>query len=189
MATPNVQNIIRIPGRLCYNPTDLTLDYPHGGVALGVVRDMVFHFGAKTTLTTGEEWGGVVTRAWYSGEAPFLACVLREFDKDALTKIFPNTQIGSVTDDVIINYLPAGSGNRPGYDLANLEIKLLFSPFSTEHDPFIIVYAAVPTIDADAALMLSYDEEIGIPITFWAAVDSSGRTYRKGRARDLNALL
>ena len=189
MATPNVRNILRIPSRLAISPTDLTTDYPHGGTALGLTRDLVFHFGAKTTLSTAEEWGGVVTKAWYSGEAPFVACVLRELDNDALAAVFPNTSTGSVSQNKIVSYTPAASGYRPGLDLAGKVVKLVVSPLAADRHPFILLYAAVPTLDAEASLMLSYAEEVGIPITWHAMPDSSNRVYRVGTRADLNPLL
>jgi len=150
---------------------------------------MAFHFGTKTTLSTGEEWGGVVTKAWYTGEAPFLACVLRELDNQALSRIFPNTQTGSVSQDQVINYLPGGSGNRPGYDLSNKQIKLVFSPIAADRHDFIIMYNAIPTIDEEAQIIFGLHEEIGIPVIFYCTPDTSNRVYRVGKRADINGFL
>ena len=67
MATAATRNILRIPGRLCVGPTDLTTAFPHGGTALGVTRALEFRFGYRTYNATAEEFGGVTTRAYYTG--------------------------------------------------------------------------------------------------------------------------
>jgi len=190
MATGNVRNILRLRGRLCYGATNLTTDYPHGGTALGLVRDMIFNFGAKTTLSTAEEWGGVVSKAFYTGERPFLAAVLRDFDNDSLNAIFPNTTAGSSSGDRYVTYGPGASGvNRPGYDLTNKQIKLVFSPTAADRHPFIILYYAIPALEETAALNLSLSQEVGIGVAFWGGVDSSGRTYAIGKREDINGIL
>src|SRR5688500_3826453 len=106
MATANVRNILRLRGRLCFNPTNLATAFPHGGTALGLTRSGVFHLGMKTVLNEAEEWGGIVSKAWYAGEKPFLAAVLREFDNDAIGAVFPNTGAGTVTGDKVISLSP-----------------------------------------------------------------------------------
>jgi hypothetical protein len=191
MATANVRNIIRAKGRLCYGATNLTTAFPHGGTALGLCRDMVFHFGMKTALNTAEEWGGVVSKVYYTGERPFLAAVLREMDNDAITAIFPNTTLGTVNQDRYINFVPGvdASNNRPGYDLTGKNVKLVFSPIAVERHPFIIIYYAIPAVDEAAEMQLSMRDEVGIAVAFWAGVDSSDRCYRIGRRDDLNPVL
>lgn len=190
MATANVRNIIRLRGRLCWNPTDLLTDFPHGGTALGLTRSGIFHLGVKTTLNKAEEWGGVVSKAYYSGEEPFLAAVLRELDNDALSAIFPNTAAGSVTGDRVITLSPGDDTlNRAGYDLTGKQGKLLFSPSNPDRHPFILLYNAIPAVQETTELQLSMAHELGIGVVWWAGVDSSDRCYRIGRRNDLASLL
>ena len=42
MSTPNARDVLHVPGRLVKNPTSLSLVFPHGGTALGIVRAIVF---------------------------------------------------------------------------------------------------------------------------------------------------
>lgn len=190
MATANVRNIIRLRGRLCLNPTDLTADFPHGGTALGLTRSGIFHPGVKTVLNEAEEWGGVVSKAYYAGEKPFLAAVLREFDNDALAAVFPNTSAGSVTGDRVITTSPGDdTQNRAGYDLTGKAGKLLFSPANPDRHPFILLYYAIPAIQESAELQLSMAQEVGIGVVWWAGVDASDRSVKIGRRADLAGLL
>lgn len=188
MATANVRNIIRLPGRICYGATNLNAAFPHGGTALGICRDMVFNFGYKTDVATAEEFGGVVTKAYYAGEKPYMAAVLREFDNDALSKVFPNTSVGTVTQDRVVN-LEADAGNRAGYDLTTGTYKLIFSPFAATRHPFIVIYYAIPALEESAQLNMSLTKEVGIGVVWWAGLNSGNQCYSIGKAADLQAML
>ena len=39
MGTAKSNRVLHLPGRICKSPTNLALDFPHGGTALGLVRD------------------------------------------------------------------------------------------------------------------------------------------------------
>ncbi len=41
MGTTDVSQVLRVPGRLCINPTNLATAWPHGGTGLGVVGSSV----------------------------------------------------------------------------------------------------------------------------------------------------
>jgi hypothetical protein len=176
MATAATRNILRIPGRLCADPTDLTLAFPHGGTALGIARDMEFRFGYKTSVATAEEWGGVVNKVFYTGETCIMGAVLRDFDPDMIKKVFPNVATAA-TGDVTINN-DINTGNRAGFDL--VAFKLLFSPKSVDRHPHILIYNAIPALDESAQLSLSLGEEIGIGAVFHGSPDSTGRVYSVG---------
>ena len=185
MATANVRNILRSPGSLCINPTDLTTAFPHGGTAIGVVRDLAFVFNMKTSETTGEEWGGVATRVFYDGEKPFIAAVLREFDDDAISNIFPNTAEGTVSQTRQINMV-ANSGNRAGFDLTGQSFILVFSPDDVDRKNFILLHRAVPAVEETSRLNLKLSEEVGLGVVFWATPDADNEVYRIGKRADLN---
>jgi len=148
---------------------------------------MVFNFGIKTSVAVAEEWGGVVTRAFYAGERPFMASILREFDNDALNNIFPNTTAGSSSGDRRIRFEPGVSGqNRSGYDLTGKALVLLFSPRAVDRHPHILLYYAIPAIDETARLQMALSEEIGIAAVFWAGIDTQYRCYNVGKREDLS---
>ena len=189
MATA-VRNIIRGAYRLCINPTNLSAAFPHSGTALGLTRDLRFVFNYKTDIATAEEWGGVVVESFYAGEKPFLAAVLREFDNDALNQIFPNTTTGTVSQDRFVRFTPGTSGqNRPGYELSGKTYKLLASPVSSDRHPAILIWYALPALEEQAELQMSLAEEIGIPVVFWAGLNSSNQCYAVGKLRDLQSVL
>jgi hypothetical protein len=93
VASKNVRNILRFPGRLCKTPTNLAAAFPHGGTELGVVRDMVFRPMVSTTPIHAEEFGRTV-EVIVTKESAVFACVLRSYDNDLLSDVFHNTGAG-----------------------------------------------------------------------------------------------
>lgn len=185
MATANVNNILRVPGRLVKDPSALASAFPHGGTALGLTRDMEFRFGFKTSVVTGEEFGSSVVETIYAGEAVIFAAVLREFDNDALSAIFPNTTTGGSGDE-IIEYKPGdNTTNRPGTLLSTKAFKLLFSPRAVDAHPHILIYNAIPAVEEAAMLQASLGHEFGIAVAFHGTPDATGRTYQIGKRADL----
>ena len=137
-------------------------------------------------MVTAEEWGQVPVEAVYAGESAVFAAVLREWDNDALSNIFPNTGTGTVSADRTILGRSSGVGvNRAGYLLSNKSFILLFSPKAVDRHPMVLVRKAVPMVDEAATLSLSLAEEFGIGVVFHAIPDSSGRLYDIGKREDL----
>lgn len=175
MATADLGKVIRgMTGYLCSGPTDLTLPFPHGGTALGEVRDMEFRWGIRTRFVTAEEYGGqIVAGIPYVGQSDVLACVLRTWDDDALAAVFPYTAVGvtghrAIKVDVKTDVVRAG-----GLDTARVA-KICFSPSSPDQHRFIVLHRAMPLVDESARLQLRLDEEIGIAVVFRGLPDANG---------------
>lgn len=181
-----------MPARLYYGITNVTSSAspPYGGTAIGLAREIIFYPGTKTDLATAEEWGGVVTKAYYAGEKPYLAAVLREFDADALNAIFPNTTAGAVSQDRFIRFTPGTSGqNRPGYDLTGKVVKLLAAPISQNHHLGVLIWYAIPAMSETMQLRLSLSEEIGLGVVWYAGLNSGNQCYMIAPLPDMQSLL
>lgn len=187
MALANVRNILRVMGRLCSDPTSVATAFPHGGTALGLVRDGIFRPGVKHHAVLAEEWGNQQVEVVYGGEMSVFAVVLRELDNDMVQKAFVNTAAGTSSGDRVITYEPdaTAANTRPGTLLSTKSFKLLFSPKATNRDPAILIYKAIPVIDESAELQLSLGEELGIAALFHCIPDASGRVYQVGKLEDL----
>ena len=186
MSTGSVRDVLRVPGKLVINPTDITAAFPHGGTELGLTRDSEMRFGIKTELVHAEEWGNQPVESVYCGESAVFAAVLREWDNDALSNIFPNTGTGSVSGDKTILGRVDGVGvNRAGYLLSGKSFILLFSPKSVDRHPMVIIRKAIPMVEESSLLQLSLAEELGIAVVFQAIPDSSDRLYDVGKREDL----
>jgi len=184
MATATVRDVLRIPGRLLINPTNLNSAFPHGGTELGLTRDAEMRLGINTSLVTAEEWGQAPVEAVYTGESAVFAAVLREWDNDAISNVFPNTGTGSTSGDRTILGRTSGA-NRAGYLLSNKAVVLLFSPKAVDRHPMVLVRKAVPLVEISSMLSLSLAEEFGIGVVFQALPNSAGQLYDIGKREDL----
>lgn len=188
MSTPYARNVVRAPGRLVLNPTDLTAAYPYGGTELGVVRDLLFRPGIEVERLIAEEWKTAVASI-VKAEYAVLAGVLRSWDDDMLNMLFPNVSTGSVTGKKMVEGL-ANSGNRTaGYDMAAKAGKVLFVPDARNDGQFLVLYRAIPVVDQAAQLSFQIGEEYGLAFMFEAVPDHNGRTYRIALKDDLEGLL
>lgn len=179
MALPDVTNIRTLRGWLCKNPTDLNLPFPHGGTALGLVRDGVFRPGIRTRIITAEEFGGTAVEGIYAGESCILSCLLREFDEDALTSVFPNYT-------TVARYAPADDREvRPGNLTTERQHSLLFSPRDVDDNPFIILYKVLPMVEESMQLQLMISTEATMGVIFQGIPDGAGRCYEFGKKTEI----
>lgn len=180
MATASATRILRVTGRLCANPTDLSTAFPHGGTALGMVRDAEFRFGERTYEVKAEEWGGIPREIISCGHTAQFAGVLRDYDSDAINAFFLNPQTAASNIRTIRGVTAVSGGNRAGYKLSNKAFKLCFSPRAIQDHPYIIIYSAVPLIAEESVLQLSTSEEAVIQFLCTAIPNSNGKTYEIG---------
>lgn len=187
MATANPRNIRRTRGRIAWNPTDLTVAFPHGGTELGIVRNLIFRFGIATEEIRAEEWGNVPTEYVYAGSSAFLAAILREFDNDAIDAIFPDTPTGSASGDESIRGAVSGSGVTLGGTLLSAQAGVLVvSPEAPQSQEFLLLYNAIPMPAEASELQISAGEEMGIAVVFRAVPDATHRMWHVGKRRDLS---
>jgi len=180
MSAPNVSNIYRSPGRLVKNPTDLSAAYPHGGTEIGIARDMLFRPNIKTRQIVAEEFKTPV-EVLFTGSSPIMAGVMRTWDNDIMTTLFPETQTSSRGDVGVLGSV----STRGGKKMSSRAITLLFSPMAVDLHKHILIYNAIPVVEEAFEMKLSLAEELGIPFFFQAAPDAAGRMY----AIDLRANL
>jgi len=181
MSQANPRNVLKIKGSFVKDPTDLTIAFPHGGTALGLAKEIVWEPNIEHFDIIAEEFGGEVTESIALGHVPIIGAVLRGFDNDAISALFPHSSVGA-SGFQKIEYpgtLRAGRGQ------ADNSFKLLFSPKDTERHNFIIFYNAIPMPDIAASMQLSIDIEFGIAVMFKGIRDGTSRVYAIGRKGDL----
>lgn len=184
MASPDPMGVRRIPARVCANPTDLSIDFPHGGTALGEVRAITFRPEVRTSFVTAEEYAGAVVEAVYAGEAAVLALALRDFDPAAIAAIFPNASTGLAGGPLIAQDV-TGDSVRGGRLLSGRALKLYVSPNAIDADPGLYLPRACPYVEKTAALRWGWPEEWSTPVVFVALPDASMRCYRSGLRGDV----
>lgn len=179
------ESILRLRGRLCADPTDLNQAFPHGGKALGLTRAAVFRYGIRTAAVEAEEFGMVATEVVLSGFSAVLAAILRDFDDEFLSRVFPQTVVGGTSGRRLLQGDLAGS-TPPGSLLSSKSFKLLFSPLDQERSPFVLLYNALPLVEETAELQLSAAQEGELAAMFLAAANTNKRVYQVGRRADLD---
>lgn len=173
MATARPQDALLVPGRLCVAPTDLSLDFPHGGTALGLVRGVEWVPGKRPAPVTAEEWGGHVTQVIEMAETATLACFYRQWDADALQKTALDTEAGSSTARRRLRVDVGTDGTRPGTDLTAKGVTLYFSPDANQH-PGVLIFRAIP-VTPTAAMRWAASENLEVPAVWYCTVcDVSG---------------
>lgn len=153
MSTSDLAQVTSAPGRLCINPTDLTLAFPHGGTSLGEVGEIGITIASGFYDIDAEEFGGRIVESVWTGENVWLACTLRQWDETAVGTIFPNTTTGTLSKRVgLKGWEQVASPVRPGSLLSARSVKLLFSPLDPQRNRAAIFYRALPKAPETAAL-------------------------------------
>lgn len=176
MSSPYPRSILKIPGKLVKNPTDLSAAYPHGGTELGVCRDVVMNFGVQVDFPIAEEFKAPAA-AILQEERAFFACVLRSWDDDMLSTIWHNTQTSTYGETGVLAKVSGSGVKRAGTNLATRGVKLFFSPHAVDQHRAVLLYNAVPIPAETAELQLSIGREMGLAIVFRALPDQLGRMY------------
>jgi len=184
MSTPNVANLLRIPGRFSHSPTSLSTAYPHGGTAIGTCEGVEFSFSQIRAPITAEEFGGQQVDAVYAGEQPRIYATLMEFDADALAALFPCDLAGTsggpaLTADV-------NSSVRAGSRLGDIAKVVVFTPDSPDAtQPWLLARRAVPMIDEAIRIAQRGNVSWGAPVVWALTPDTSGRVYNYAARRDI----
>lgn len=185
MSSADPRSILKIPGRLVKDPTDLTADFPHGGTELGIVRERVFRVIQRRQIITANEFGLEPAEVIESGQTAVFACTLRGFDVNAVAQIFPDVVTSTDSGFPVIRY--PGSA-RAGELASGRAFKLLFSPRNTEEHPGFVFYNAIPLMAETMEMDFSADREFGINVVFQAIRDNATppKVYQIGLLADLD---
>ena len=190
MASPNVANALRVPGRLSYGATNLAADYPHGGTALGLTRQVaVKQFGRYVNITAEEFGSEVVDRLW-TGDNWIMVAILEAMDNDAIRALFRNTTAGATSSDRVIVHPQTASPIRPGASLATpnplVFTPLVFTPNDLRLNPMVVFFRALPEVPFDMSMELGLDRNLHIAMRFTAIRNSAGRSVAIGKREDLS---
>ena len=170
----------RVPSRLCVGPTDLSLPFPHGGTALGIIHSLELRFITRYDEVKAFEYGGEVVVGVDCGFYGILGTLLKQCEDDALATIFPYTAIG-VSGHRVVEH----PGETEGKLASNRAITLLVSPYNPDH-PGILLPQAIPLLELPATLKFAVIEQLAVPAFFRAQRGSgAGSAVKVGRLEDL----
>lgn len=182
MGTVDVRRVIRAPGRLAINPTNLAQAWPHGGTGLGATNKvMLISYGASYPVTI-EAFGGEPVEHLEKGEVWGLGFHMRAWDPNALATLFPNTSVGSVSQKRGVS---APGAVKAGQWISDRSVKLVFTPEGATHAqsatqqdvdvPFVVLYKALPLLQAQAELVLARTDELKVPALFMGIRNASSQ--------------
>ena len=166
--------ILRTPGRLCVNPTDLTAAWPHGGVGLGEVGGVVVLPRYDHVPIPAQEFGSEVQDVVYAGCSYVVSAALRSAQDDAVLRYFaPNSGLGATSGERGVS--ESGSVGA-GVLLSTVAVKLLFTPNDVLRDHAWYFPVALPVIDRVAEFALTRTREKRLLVSAYATRDATGRS-------------
>jgi len=173
VGTPDVRRALRVNGRLCWNPTDLTGTYPFGGTALGSVRKSQLRVRTTHHAIRAEEFAGISVDAVYAGEEYVFGAILSAWDTDTLTGQSLDAEVGATTGRAKVRSRVSTEGVRAGELVSNQSGILYFSPDAEAH-PGVIFHKALPMREPSAEWAFRMGEEFGIPFIWLAVPNDDG---------------
>lgn len=182
MGTSDKTKVYRIPGRLAHTPTNLGTAFPHGGTALGITSSVRLEYSIEYLENIDPEKGGHAEVI--EGPATVrLYVMMRQWDNDTISKIFPHSAVGSST-----NRIARYPGTiRPGRLLSGSAITpLIWTPNNATTHPTILLYKALPMLSQPFTLRMSAFSELALAVEFVGIRDASSRVFDMGLLSDLS---
>lgn len=186
MADKDPLTAMRVPGRICVAPSNLSTAYPHGGEDLGLVRDVRLVKREIKVPLRGEGWGRRVdiVDAVFAGEGAALTFALRGWNANAWNRLFDNTWVGTNGGLRGLRF----PGSRPPGSLdSDRDVAVLFSPTEPLKHPAVLFPAASPRVAEEQRIPLGRrrEDELVVLAGFLAKRKSSNPT---GGAWQINLL-
>lgn len=189
MSTSSALQAMYIPGRvscqLSGQTYDLSTAYPHGGTALGLLRDVQIRRTEGKFELIAEEFGQEVVDEVYMAESWVMAFALRGMDDDALGAVFPNTFTGTITKNKGIAY--PGSSVAPGTLRSASAVRVLFTPDDTENHNAVYFPNAIPQVAEGIDIDFARASELMIACVFRGlrASNAQGALCQIARLKDI----
>ncbi len=183
MAAGNVGDILRNPGRVVVNPTNLSNAYPYGGSEIGKTRGVVLQpLGSGFRIEA--EGLGEATDVLESRIEYVVGFVLRGWDKSALQLLFSG---GYAAGAVSQRPVWSEPGNvTPGQSAYSRGVSLLFVPDDPVNVPALLVYHGVPGWPEGVEVALQRGEEFAFAVALDCLRDSNGNILAVGILADLS---
>lgn len=181
MAQSNLNALLRVPGRLCLAPTDMTQAFPFGGTDLGLVADVVVVPGQETSRLQEEGLGAVTTYRLKLGEAVKIRCAVRALEQGKGSSFFVAATGGTTGEETLVHNPVT---NMPGGIASTVSI--MFCPFDEVNQFFTWLPAAAPFAD-EAAEMAKAIRREGLMLAVFDATPraSDGLAAIQARKKDL----
>lgn len=182
MTTPRAADIAYVPGRLSFGPSSLVAPYPHGGTALGIVRAIAARPNILHHAIEAEEYGGETVEYVSARDGAWtLAAILRSYDDDAVSKLFPNTSIGTVSQRRLVSQPGAV---RTGRLMSGSSIVLVFTPDSSD-ERMLVLHRAIPMVEEAVLLTMAQAIPLEVGVVFAGIRNAAGKSASWGMREDI----
>jgi len=182
MASPNPNTAFMVSGRLAFGCTDLSTAWPHGGTGLGTAGGISLAVPSSYRRHVAEGTAATWSVQYLGGDL-VLGAVIESWEDDAKAVLFPNVSDGS--SQKIVEW--PGSDYAPGTVVDAMALSpLVFTPISATEHPAVIVYKAMPVLDASTVLSLSSYRWLNFLTLFIGLPDATGRQGAMGLLSDLS---
>ena len=176
--------MLRAPGRLVINPSNLELNYPHGGVEVGLTRLVVLQSMGAPYRVECEGLGGEASDVLEHASHFVFSCFLRGWDDSAVERFFANHFAQGDTSGHAVMQEP---GNRLGGASAlGRALSLLYVPDDPIHNPSLMICRGVADWGEGAEIAFQRQAELGIPLTVECVRGATGKILEVGRLADLS---
>lgn len=183
MVAGDVSRVIRAPGRVVVNPTDLSTTYPYGGTEIGKTRLCVLQSLGTAFRVESEGLGEATDRLESSNHFVF-SCFVRGWDDDAIAKFFSGGFTTGATSGHAVYSEPGTT--TPGASALGRSVSLLYVPDDLIHVPALLIYRGVPDWTDGAELAFQRGSELGLPIALDCLRDFNDRILSMGMLADLS---
>ena len=169
MSAATALQAMRVPGALAVGPTNLSTAFPHGGTALGLVRAVIVRRRELRFDVTAEEYGGAIVDTLYRGEEWSLVFELRGWDNDAISALFPNTTLPTVSGERTIQF--PQTTKIGGVLQGASAVKLIFTPEDQARHRAVYFRSAIPLLAEEVDMRHARAEEMTVAAGFRALRD------------------
>lgn len=192
MGAFEARSALRVPGRLALDCTDLALAWPHGGVGLGKVADVILEPVGHPYPVTDEARGFAAIGFLEHSGAWKATAIAQGWDVDAVAAAFADGAPGAVSQRGAV----LGGTTPAGTDRTGDARVLVFTPEGGEQAldpsrpepraPFWFLRRAFCALQESAALRFGWDDVFGVPVVFYSLHDASGLTLQGGQRGDVS---
>lgn len=171
--TPN--NATRVGVRAAVNCTDLSLDWPHGGVGLGLVGRVEWRQPDGRVFLPGPEDGSVRAVVYTGGPAVLSLTLEEEHPDDVIALVYPETSLSNGRRVVEWH----ANAPRPTPALTNL----VLTPHREGAHNGLVLYRPVPHVGAMEAATARWFSSIRYkttPLIVVGTPDSAGKVAAEG---------
>lgn len=186
MAAGNVSRIIRAPGRIIIDPTDLSAiaqDGTYGGTEVGKSNQCALTpLGIPFRIES--EALGEATDVLEPNNRYLFNCFLRGWDDDGIELLRSGGYELGTTSQHSTFAVPGSV--TPGQSAIARAVILLYVPDDLIHNPAVLIYHGIPDIAEGAEFALRRPDELGITLAVDCLRDSNDNILRVGRLADLS---